>query len=284
MKDYDVIFIIGPTSSGKTNLSIEVARAIDGEIINGDAFQVYRKMNIGTGKITLQEQGDIPHHLFDIIDYQQSFDVSQYQSLARACIEDIKARGKVPIIVGGSNLYIDSIIYNYQFNDNPDYTKVKAKYDNMNIDTLKEIINKANIKLNHSDYNNHKRLAALAAKVELNLNISNKKEELIYQPLFIKIDIDRNLLYDKINHRVDKMISDGLIDEVKQFEPNYLSQQAIGYKEVHQYLDGNLDLDACIELIKKKTRNYAKRQQTWINKYPAEIVVKQEGNIWKKIN
>lgn len=284
MKDYDVIFIIGPTSSGKTNLSIEVARAIDGEIINGDAFQVYRKMNIGTGKITLQEQGDIPHHLFDIIDYQQSFDVSQYQSLARSCIEDIKARGKVPIIVGGSNLYIDSIIYNYQFNDNPDYTKVKAKYDNMNIDTLKEIINKANIKLNHSDYNNHKRLAALAAKVELNLNISNNKEELIYQPLFIKIDIDRNLLYDKINHRVDKMISDGLIDEVKQFEPNYLSQQAIGYKEVHQYLDGNLDLDACIELIKKKTRNYAKRQQTWINKYPAEIVIKQEGNIWKKIN
>lgn len=284
MKDYDVIFIIGPTSSGKTNLSIEVARAIDGEIINGDAFQVYRKMNIGTGKITLQEQGDIPHHLFDIIGYQQSFDVSQYQSLARACIEDIKARGKVPIIVGGSNLYIDSIIYNYQFNDNPDYTKVKAKYDNMNIDTLKEIINKANIKLNHSDYNNHKRLAALAAKIELNLNISNKKEELIYQPLFIKIDIDRNLLYDKINHRVDKMISDGLIDEVKQFEPNYLSQQAIGYKEVHQYLDGNLDLDACIELIKKKTRNYAKRQQTWINKYPAEIVVKHEGNIWKKIN
>ncbi len=284
MKDYDVIFIIGPTSSGKTNLSIEVARAIDGEIINGDAFQVYRKMNIGTGKITLQEQGDILHHLFDIIDYQQSFDVSQYQSLARNCIEDIKARGKVPIIVGGSNLYIDSIIYNYQFNDNPDYTKVKAKYDNMDIDTLKEIINKANIKLNHSDYNNHKRLAALAAKVELNLNISNNKEELIYQPLFIKIDIDRNLLYDKINLRVDKMISDGLIDEVKQFEPNYLSQQAIGYKEVHQYLDGNLDLDACIELIKKKTRNYAKRQQTWINKYPAEIVVKREGNIWKKIN
>lgn len=284
MKDYDVIFIIGPTSSGKTNLSIEIARAIDGEIINGDAFQVYQKMNIGTGKITLQEQGDIPHHLFDIIDYKQPFDVSQYQSLARACIKDIKARGKVPIIVGGSNLYIDSIIYNYQFNDNPDYTKVKAKYDKMDIDALKEIVNNANIKLNYSDYNNHKRLAALAAKLELNLNISNNKEELIYQPLFIKIDIDRNLLYDKINIRVNKMISDGLIDEVKQFEPNYLSQQAIGYKEVHQYLDGNLDLDACIELIKKKTRNYAKRQQTWINKYPADIVVKQEGNIWKKIN
>lgn len=284
MKDYDVIFILGPTSSGKSDLSIKIAQDVEGEIINGDAFQVYCDMNIGTGKISQTEQADVPHHLLDIVDYKTPFDVSQYQILARDKIEEIKARNHVPIIVGGSNLYIDSVIYNYQFNNNPNYTKVKEKYDNMDINELQTLIKNNNIKLNNSDFHNHKRLAALAAKLELNLHINNDKEELVFKPLFIKIDVERDKLYDKINHRVDKMFQQGLVNEVKQFEPNYQSQQAIGYKEVHQYLAGDLSLDETINLVKQKTRNYAKRQITWINKYPIDIIVKQEGTTWKKIN
>lgn len=284
MKKYDCIVLLGPTGSGKTDLSLQIAHQINGEIINADAYQVYKNMDIGTGKIKHNQMQNINHHLFDIVDYDQAFDVNMYQTLARNCVDEIINKGKVPIIVGGSNLYVDSIIYDYEFLTHPDFFKVKAEFETYDLATLQKYIHDANIKLNNSEFNNHKRLVNIATKIKLNLDLTANNKQLVYQPLFIKIETDRDSLYKNINQRVDQMFDDGLVNEVRQFKSNYNSQQAIGYKEVHQYLNQELDLDSCIELVKQKSRNYAKRQITWIKHYPSDIVVKREGNIWKKIN
>lgn len=284
MKEYDLIVLLGPTASGKTDLSIKIAKQINGEIINADAFQVYKKMNIGTGKATDKELNLVPHHLIDIIDYQQEFDVNQFQKLARSKINELLRQNITPIIVGGSNLYVDSIIYDYQFNNNDLFNDYKKLMQNMDIKLLQDYIIKHNIELNNSEFNNHKRLVNHVLKHYLNLDVNNNKKQLVYKPLFIKIDIDRDELYNNINNRVDKMFNQGLIDEVQQFNKDYNSQQAIGYKEVHQYLNQEIDLNTCINLVKQKSRNYAKRQINWINKYDTDIIVKREGNKWIKKN
>lgn len=284
MKVYNIIVILGPTASGKTELSLEIAKQVNGEIINADAFQVYKKMDIGTGKILPEEMQGIKHHLIDIIDYDEEFDVSKYQILARQTIDNIIKQNKVPILIGGSNLYLDSVIYDYQFTENDKLQETIKKYEEYNLEYLQNIIDKKNITINNSEYHNHKRLARIIAKDELNIDNNNNKHELLYKPLFIKIDTNREVLYDKINKRVDKMFELGLVDEVKQFNPSFTSQQAIGYKEVHQYLNNEIDLNTCIELVKQKSRNYAKRQITWINKIDADVIVRKEENIWNTIN
>ena len=265
MKDYNIIVILGPTASGKTELSLEIAKQVNGEIINADAFQVYKKMDIGTGKILPEEIQSIKHHLIDIIDYDQEFDVSIYQILARQTIDN-------------------SIIYDYQFTQNDKLQETIKKYEEYSLEDLQNIIDSKNITINNSEYHNHKRLARIIAKDELNIDNNNNKHKLLYKPLFIKIDTNREVLYDKINMRVEKMFEQGLVDEVKQFDPNFTSQQAIGYKEVHQYLNNEIDLNTCIDLVKQKSRIYAKRQITWISKIDADVIVRKEDNIWNTIN
>ncbi len=284
MKDYNIIVILGPTASGKTELSLEIAKQVNGEIINADAFQVYKKMDIGTGKILPEELQGIKHHLIDIIDYDQEFDVSIYQILARQTIDNIINNNKVPILIGGSNLYLDSVIYDYQFTQNDKLQETIKKYEEYSLEDLQNIIDSKNITINNSEYHNHKRLARIIAKDELNIDNNNNKHKLLYKPLFIKIDTNREVLYDKINMRVEKMFELGLVEEVKQFDQSFTSQQAIGYKEVHQYLNNEIDLNTCIDLVKQKSRNYAKRQITWISKIDADVIVRKEDNIWNTIN
>ena len=284
MKDYNIIVILGPTASGKTELSLEIAKQVNGEIINADAFQVYKKMDIGTGKILPEEMQNIKHHLIDIIDYDQEFDVSIYQILARQTIDNIITNNKVPILIGGSNLYLDSVIYDYQFTQNDKLQETIKKYEEYSLEDLQNIIDSKNITINNSEYHNHKRLARIIAKDELNIDNNNNKHKLFYKPLFIKIDTNREVLYDKINMRVEKMFELGLVEEVKQFDQSFTSQQAIGYKEVHQYLNNEIDLNTCIDLVKQKSRNYAKRQITWISKIDADVIVRKEDNIWNTIN
>ncbi len=269
-KNSDVIVIVGPTSVGKTKLAIEIAKEYNGEVISGDAYQVYRKMDIGTAKVTETEMEGVIHHLIDIIDYQDEYNVQMFQKSARELISDIKKRGKMPIIAGGTGLYVQAVLFNYEFGEDPQYQKLKVENEAKSLVELQEIINNSNINLNSSDFNNHKRLVVVATKIMLNKPLNSNANEPFYDKMqMIGLTTDRETLYERINKRVDLMVEQGLFAEVQQFKPDYQSQQAIGYKEIHRYFAGELTKEATIDLIKQNSRRFAKRQYTWYrNKMP----------------
>ena len=261
-----VIVVTGPTAVGKTKLSIELAKKYHGEIINADAVQVYIGLDIGSAKVTEEEMEGIPHHLFDIKEVNEDYTIYHYQQDCRRLISEIKKRGNTPILVGGTGLYIKAALYDYKLSKE----KENNTYDNL---TTEELYHEL-IKLDKDiqiDKNNRRRLIrALNYYKENNKSINdNKTDKLLYDTIFIGLTTDREILYNKINDRVDIMIKEGLLDEVKSFYEKGIRTKpllsAIGYKELYEYFDGNTELDAAIDNIKKNSRHYAKRQYTFFN-------------------
>ena len=262
-----VIVITGPTGVGKTKLSIELAKKLNGEIINADSTQVFKGLDIATAKVKEEEKDGIKHHLFDIKDITDNYTVYDYQKDSRKKIEEILKEGKTPILVGGTGLYIKASLYDYKFEDESSINN----YDEYSNEELYNMLK--NIDQNTDIHpNNRKRIIrALNYYNSTNKPLSDKEKnnKLLYNAIFIGLTIDRNTLYNRINKRVDLMIKDGLIDEAKKIYDTNIRTKAvltpIGYKELFEYFEGNKSLDECIELIKQRSRRYAKRQYTWFN-------------------
>lgn len=266
-----VIIITGPTGTGKTKLSIEIAKRLNTEIINGDAYQVYQNMNILTAKIKEEEKENIPHHLFDIKLPSEEYSVAEYQQNVRNLINDFNKKGLIPLIVGGSGLYIDSIIYDYNFSSDARSKETEQMYDSLTNEELHEILKSLNLEASNKIHpNNRKRVLRAIELANNNSLINNFNNKLLYDPLIIFLNENRDDLYNNLNKRVDIMIEEGLIDEVNNLRNSNLSKTAslaIGYKELIPYFDKTKCLDECIEEIKKNTRHLAKRQITWFKRH-----------------
>ncbi len=261
-----VIVILGPTAVGKTKMSVELAKLLNGEIINVDSTQIYKDLDIATAKIKEEEKEGVPHHLFDIKNIEENYTVYDYQKDCRNKIDEILNRKKIPILVGGTGLYIKAALYDYKFND-----EVNDQFENL---TNEEIYNKLKELDENIDIhiNNRKRLVrALNYCLNNNLKFSEKEKtnKLLYDTIFIGLTTDRNILYDRINKRVDIMIKDGLLEEAKKIYDSNIRTKAvmtpIGYKELFPYFENKKSLEECLELIKQNSRKYAKRQYTWFN-------------------
>lgn len=260
----NIIVITGPTGVGKTKMSIELAKRIDAEIINADSMQVYKDLNIGTAKITEKGKEGIPHHLFDIVEPTNMYTVYDYQKDARDIINDVLSRGKKVIIVGGTGLYIKALLYDYKF------IKEDKTYDfsKMSNEEILDKINSYNLDIN-LHINNRKRLERVLTKLYNNNMQTEKTDTVLYDFVTIGLTTTRDNLYKIIDNRVDKMIEDGLIDEVEELYKKNIHSKAIntgiGYKELYKYFDKEISLDEAISLIKKNSRHYAKRQYTFFN-------------------
>lgn len=261
-----IIAIVGPTGVGKTKLSVLLAKKLNGEIINADAMQVYKNLNIGTAKTTKEEQEGIPHYLFDIKEVNDDYNIYNYQLEARRKIEKIKSRGKTVIIVGGTGLYLKAALYNYKLEE-----KIKPPV-NYNHLTNEEIEKKIKDLQGFCDIhvNNRQRLIRLLEKLENHENIDNSgKNQLLYPTVFIGLTTSRDNLYKIINQRVEKMFADGLLKEVEKYQDKLLEYKSlktgIGYKEFVPYFSGNSTLLEVKEKIKQNSRHYAKRQYTFFN-------------------
>ncbi len=277
-----LLVIVGPTATGKTSLAIEVAKKIPAEIISGDSMQVYRCMDIGTAKASKEEQEGIPHHLIDSLSPDQDFSVSIFQEKVTKLISDINARNKLPILVGGTGLYVRSIIDHYNFSESSTdwdlrerlQLEAAEKGKEFLHDRLAEVDSAGADRIHPND--TRRVIRALEVYHHTGLPISetqNRDEysESKYSMLMYGLTMEREKLYDGINKRVDKMINDGLLNEVKNllakgFNSRMTSMQAIGYKEVIGYLEGKYTLEEAIEAIKQNTRRFAKRQLTWFRR------------------
>lgn len=259
-----IIVITGPTAVGKTKMSVELAKIYNGEIINADSTQVYKGMDIGTAKATKQEMKGVKHHLLDICDVTENYTVYDYQKDARAKIDEIKSKGHIPILVGGTGLYIKAALYNYDFVDTETLDYVDDLTNEEIIAKIKEIDSGLEI-----DYNNRRRLVSTLKMLLSEDNQVLDKDHLLYDDVvFIGLTTDRDILYDRIDKRFDEMIIP-LIDEVKAFYKKGINSKAlntaIGYKELYKFFDDEETLVNVVEECKKNSRNYAKRQYTWFN-------------------
>ncbi len=275
-----IVAIVGPTASGKTELGVTLAKAIDGEVISGDSMQVYQGMDIGTAKVTPDEMDGIPHHLIDILKPDETYSAYDFQQQAQQLITDITTRGKVPIIVGGTGLYIQSVIYDYQFDRETISPETEQRVAEQ-MAKLKSYTNEAihdylgtfdPISQREIHPNNRKRVErAISYYLSTKKVLSNRKKSTQltenYDTLLVGIKMSRDTLYSRINSRVDMMLSHGLLDEVQELiELGYescQSMQAIGYKEIIPVIKNEMPLDEAITLLKQHSRNYAKRQMTW---------------------
>lgn len=272
-----VVVITGPTAVGKTKLSIAIAKKFNTELINADAYQVYKKMNIGTAKPTVEEQDNVIHHLLDYLEPTDEFSISDYQKIVRNVIDEMNKKNKLPILVGGSGLYIDSVINEYHFDE--EKRVISNEYDNLTNEELHKILEDLDFDASTKIHpNNRKRVlrAIELAKYPNNKDSRSKRDVPYYDTLCIFLSDDREKLYDRINKRVDQMIEVGLVEEVKNIGlENFsrTSKAAIGYKEIIEYLIGNISLEEAIELVKKNSRHYAKRQFTWFYNKTKSIIV-----------
>ncbi len=258
----DIIVIVGPTGIGKTKLSIELAKRLDCEIINGDSVSIYKRLDIGSAKPTVDEREGIPHHLIDIRDVNEDYTVFDYQKDVREKIKDITKRGKRIIIVGGTGLYIKAALYDYNFKEGTTYNE----YNDLSNEEILSKIKEYNV-LKLPELNNRKRLVRLLNKLENNEEITYGKDKLLYNINVIGLTVDRDILYDRINKRVDIMVKNGLLDEINSLKDYYndsrILNSGIGYKEFYDYLFNNKSLDDCLEEIKLNSRRFAKRQYTF---------------------
>ncbi len=260
----EIIVIVGPTGIGKTKLSIELAKRLDAEIINGDSVSIYKKLDIGSAKPTLEEREGIPHHLIDIRDVDEDYTVFDYQKDVRKLIDEISSRNKRIIIVGGTGLYIKAALYDYKFKEGTTYNE----YNDLSNEEILDKIKKYNIE-KIPELNNRKRLVRLLNKLENNEEITNNKDKLLYNIKVIGLTTDRKTLYDRINKRVDIMMDNGLLNEIESLKDYYKTSRilnsGIGYKEFNDYLFNNKSLDEVVEEIKQNSRRFAKRQYTFFN-------------------
>ena len=261
-----IIVVTGPTAVGKTKLSIELAKKYHGEIINADAVQVYIGLDIGSAKVTEEEMEGIPHHLFDIKEVNEDYTIYHYQQDCRRLISEIQKRGNTPILVGGTGLYIKAALYDYKLSKE----KENNTYEDLSTEELYKELIKIDKNINIDKNNRRRIIRAINYYKENNKSISeNKTDKLLYNAIFIGLTTDRENLYNKINDRVDIMIRDGLLDEVKSFYDKGIRTKpllsAIGYKELYDYYDNKVSFETAIDNIKKNSRHYAKRQYTFFN-------------------
>lgn len=259
-----IVVIIGPTGVGKTKLSVELAKRINAEIINCDSMQVYKELNIGTAKVTEEEKDGIIHHLLDIVEPSELYTVYDYQKDCRLKIKELQDKNKNIIIVGGTGLYVKAALYDYKFEQEEE----KKSYKDLSNEELLEKIRKKDNTLD-IHLNNRKRLERALEKLENNGTFSKEGNIKLYDFYTIGLTTDRNNLYEIINNRVDKMVKEGLLEEVESlYKRNIRSKSintGIGYKELYKYFDKEISLEEAIDLIKKNSRHYAKRQYTFFN-------------------
>lgn len=283
----NVICIVGPTASGKTGLSIELAKKINGEIISADSMQIYKDLDIGTAKVTIEEMQGIPHHMINIISPEQDFSVADFKRMCYEEIKDIISRGKTPIIVGGTGLYVSSVLLDMNFEDQEvdqkyrdELYELAQKYSNEYIHNMLKEVDPSSASEIHP--NNLKRVIRALEMYKSNRSksehmdiekerISNLESKYTFSLFCLKMD--KELLHNRINQRVDLMINQGLENEARLVYklPNCTAKQAVGYKEFFEYFENKKDLNSVIEEIKLRTRQYAKRQMTWFKKMPNVI-------------
>ena len=277
-----LVILTGPTAVGKTNLSIGLAKRINGEIISADSMQVYRKMDIGTAKIMPEEMDGVPHHLIDVLDPKEPFNVVLFKELATKAMDDIYARGRIPVIVGGTGFYIQAVLYDIHFDENDDdksyrtyLEQLAEKHGNLCLHQMLEKVDPASAAAIH--YNNRKRvIRALEFYKETGIPISehNEKESKRISPYnfeYFVLNDARSKLYDRIDRRIDIMLEAGLLDEVKLlvsegYSRELVSMQGLGYKEIIDYIQGRCTLDEAVYTLKRDTRHFAKRQITWFKR------------------
>ncbi|MBD9159504.1 MAG: tRNA (adenosine(37)-N6)-dimethylallyltransferase MiaA [Clostridiales bacterium] len=292
MKKQKVIVICGPTASGKTALSIELAKKINGEIVSCDSMQIYKEMDIGTAKPTKEEMQEIPHYMINTIFPNERYSVADYKKDAKKAIREIIKKGKVPIIVGGTGLYVDSLIYEIEYPD----IKFDEKYrqeleEQVRKDGLEKLYNKAKkidpeamLKISSNDKKRILRVLEIykaTGKTKTEQERKSREKEPEFDYLVYGLNMPREKLYERINLRVDIMIKQGLIKEVEEIYKKYnefpTAMQGLGYKEVVEYLEGHLTKEEMIEKIKQETRRYAKRQMTWFRKNKQTIWLDTEN-------
>lgn len=281
MNKIPVIAVVGPTASGKTALSINIAKRFSGQVVSADSMQIYEKMNIATAKPTDDEMQGITHHLIGFQPISQKFSVAEYVTLAKTCIEKIYSQGDVPVIAGGTGLYVDSLLQNIQFSQEDENTEIRKELTEMfdekgaefMLNWLREIDPQTAERLHLKDKSRIIRALEIykaTGKTMTEQKALSKTEPSPYKTLYIGINYrDRNVLYDRINRRVDIMVENGLLEEAKDFyniESDKTACQAIGYKELAPYFNGEKTLEECLESLKIETRHYAKRQLTWFRK------------------
>ncbi len=294
-----VIVIGGPTASGKTALSIELAKKIDGEIVSADSMQIYKDMSIGTAKPTIEEIGDVKHYMLDFVSPDTRYSVSQYKEDAINCIEKIIKKGKTPIVVGGTGLYIDSLIYGIEYQEitiDTEYRdQLNKQADSGNLQELYEEACKIDPEaMKIISPNDKKRIIRVleiykqTGKTKTEQNIESRKKEVPYDYIMFAINMDREKLYERINKRVDIMLENGLIEEVQALINKYdnikTAMQGLGYKEVVQYLNNELTKEEMIDKIKMESRRYAKRQLTWFRKNKETIWIDGLSPIENNVN
>lgn len=276
-----VIVICGPTASGKTSLSIELAKKINGEIVSADSMQIYKDMDVGTAKTTPEEMQGIKHYLQDFVEPDKRYSVADYKVDAEKAIEEILSKGKTPIVVGGTGLYVDSLIYGIEYQEIRFDEKYRKELEDIalkdGLETLykkaQEIDPEAMKKISCNDKKRIMRVLEIykaTGKTKTEQEIESRKKEVKYDYKVFAIDWEREKLYKRINKRVDIMIENGLIEEVENLLKKYkefpTAMQGLGYKEVVEYLNGYLTKEEMIDKIKQETRRYAKRQITWFRK------------------
>ena len=298
MEKEKVIVICGPTASGKTALSIELAKKINGEIVSCDSMQIYKEMDIGTAKPTKEEMQGIKHYMIDIISPDERYSVADYKKQAKEAIKEILSKGKVPIVVGGTGLYVDSLIYEIDYPEiefDEKYRKeLEQEVEEKGLNTLyekaKEIDEEAIKKISPNDKKRILRILEIYHATGKN-KTEQEKESRKNKPEFnykvFALNMERSKLYDRINKRVDIMIENGLIEEVENIYKKYnefpTAMQGLGYKEVVDYLEKRLTKEKMIEKIKQETRRYAKRQLTWFRKNKETIWLNEEDTIQNNI-
>lgn len=277
-----VIVIAGPTASGKTRLSIELAKKLDGEIISADSMQVYRHMDIGTAKPDREEMSGIRHYLIDEVPPDKEFSVAKFQELALKYVSEVLDMGKVPIIAGGTGLYINSLVYNINFSETiSDWElrerlqkEAEEKGNRALYEQLKEIDPEAAARIHENDTKRIIRAIEVYTHTKQPISEHLKQSRLVpppYRYLVFGLRMDREKLYERINRRVDRMLEKGLVDEVRKlmemgYEKSTIAMQGLGYKEIVSYLKGEISLDEAVYIIKRDTRHYAKRQMTWFKR------------------
>ena len=287
MKEIEVLAIVGPTASGKTALSIKLAKALDGEIINGDSMQVYRGLDIGTAKITTEEMEGVPHHLLDIKEPTESFSVAEFQREVREKITEIRMKNKLPILVGGTGLYVQAALFDYQFTeDRVDDTIRQAYYEELQRlgplamhSKLKQIDPKTASTIHPNNTRRVVRALEIAEHSDTTKSAAaqNQGHQAMYNQVMIGMQVDREVLYERINLRVERMLELGLVQEAKQLWEQGITDvqavQAIGYKEIYAHINGEISLAEAVDQIKQNSRRYAKRQITYFrNKLPISWV------------
>lgn len=282
MEKRPLIIITGPTASGKTALSIDLAKKIDGEIISADSMQVYRHMDIGSAKVMKEEMDGIPHHLIDVLEPSEEFNVVVFQSMAKKAIEEIYSRGRVPIVAGGTGFYIQALLYDIDFTETTDdkelREKLEKKAETEGSEALHRLLREVDPESAEVIHpNNVKRVVRAIEffyKTGKKISEHNKEERQKFSPYefsYYVLTPPRSVLYNRIDNRVNKMIKQGLVEEVKTlknmgYTREMVSMQGLGYKEILDYLNGEISLDEAIYTIKRDTRHFAKRQLTWFRR------------------